>query len=499
MTATSFLIFWYLPTNGGENQSFEYLPSISLANEDQWSNHSTWIGNTQHRFEKLTPYTMYNVTVYVRLNGSEHVDPPYLYINVTTQEGVPSEPLNVTVTQLNSSRVQISWESPKDAYGILKEYTVYYRAQTISVQQAHSVKVSPHEHAIVLESNFEPNTTYEYWVRARNSRNESPSSKLVRLTFDNASDMDRLTGLHVTHIGPDFIQVEWNEIKNVDGYSIQTILPQKYPKLQPHRTQETKYRVENLIQGVNINIKVSGYKKKFFGRPASISSLLPGNALPEIPELNITDNNGITELQWSQPTGLIYKNTTYGVYYGITLDELYNEPKLTTQSLQATLKDLMHCESYLISVGIVGPVGPGPLLSPKIYDTKYNEKKPPRNVKATMNVENHSIDLTWESSCPLLGQNPSSYLIAVTEITTNNTKYAQLNRKATKFFTHTIKDVPDGAVYNISISTNVKDAEPITLKIHAPQLPPVRQLKVYPEKNGTHSVFWHEVNDKSGK
>lgn len=108
---------------------------------------------------------MYNVTVYVRLNNSDRVDPPYLYINVTTQEGTPTEPLNVNVTQLNSSRVQISWDPPKEAYGVLKEYTVYYRAQTISVQQAHSVKVSPHEHSIVLESNFEPNTTYEYWVR----------------------------------------------------------------------------------------------------------------------------------------------------------------------------------------------------------------------------------------------------------------------------------------------------------------------------------------------
>lgn len=488
-----------MPTNGIESQQFEYLPSISLANEDQWSNHTEWIENTQHRFENLTPYTMYNVTVYVRVKGSEHVDPPYLYINVTTQEGTPTEPLNVNVTQLNSSRVQISWEPPKESYGVLKEYTVYYRAQTISVQQAHSVKVSPHEHSIVLESNFEPNTTYEYWVRVRNSKNESPSSKLVRLTFDMASDMDRLTGLHVTHIGPDYIQVEWNEIKGVDGYSIQTLLPQKYPKLKAQQTKETKFRVEKLIQGVNINIKVSGYKKNFFGRPASISSILPGNALPEVTDFSISDDNGIPELKWSAPNGITYKNLVYGIYYGVTIDELYEEPKQTTQSLQATLHDLMPCESYIISVGIFGPVGPGPLVSPKTYETKYNESKPPRNVEAKMNEVKHQIELSWEHNCPLHGQYPSSYMVTLTELSTNKTQTAELKRKGTKFLSHVIQDVPDGAVYNISISTNAKNAEKVTVTVKAPPLPPVRQLKVYPEKNGTYVVYWHEISDNNGK
>lgn len=488
-----------MPTNGAANQSFLYKPSISLANQDQWSNHTEWIAGTQHRFINLTPFTMYNVTVYVRLNGSDHVDPPYLYINVTTQEGTPTEPININVTQLNSSRVQVSWDPPRQAYGVLKEYTVYYRAATISVNSAHSVKVSPQEHSIVLESNFEPNTTYEFWVRARNSKNESPSSRLVRLTFDNASDMDRLTGLHVTHIGGDYIQVEWNPIKGVDGYSIQTSLPQRYPKLKPNQTTDTKFKVANLIQGVNINIKVSGFKKNFFGRPASISSILPGSALPEIPQFNITDKNDLPEIKWTAPTGIAQKNLVYGIYYGITLDELYEEPKLTTQALQATLKDLMPCESYLISVGIVGPIGPGPLASPKIYQTKYNENKPPRNVKATMNADDHTIELTWEHNCPLLGKYPPSYIIKATELTTNEAKTVELQRKGTKSVSHIFKNIPDGSVYNISIATSAANAEPITLKIHAPALPPVRQLKVYPEKNGTYVVFWHPVHDNEGK
>lgn len=321
LNATSFLVFWYRPANGDEKQEFEYMPSIALAEVDvpQWKNES-WMTNTEHRFANLKPFATYNVTIYVRPKGSLRVDPPSNYLNVTTAEGVPSEPLNVNVRQLNGSRVQVSWSPPKEAYGVLREYTVYYRAQTYNVQQAHSVKVSPNENSIVLEENFEPNNTYEYWVRARNSKNESPSSKLVRLSFDDASDMDRLPGLHVTHMGYDYIQVAWSSIRGVEGYVVQVILPENYPKTPIVRTNETKFRAEKLVHGVNFSIKVSGYIKNYVGRPATISSQMPGPTLPEVPVTRKKTGSAFT-LQWN-PVTFQNKNVTFGVYYGRTMDEL---------------------------------------------------------------------------------------------------------------------------------------------------------------------------------
>lgn len=162
LNATSFLIFWYMPT--GVNQTFLYLPSISISGSNKWTNHTEWIENTEHRFGFLTPFTSYNITVFVKVRGTDYVDPPYLYINVTTAEGMPTEPLNVNATQLNGSRVKVDWGAPLNPFGVLKEYTVYYSIQTINVQPAHSVKVSPHERSIILESNYEANKTYAFWV-----------------------------------------------------------------------------------------------------------------------------------------------------------------------------------------------------------------------------------------------------------------------------------------------------------------------------------------------
>lgn len=55
--ATSFLIFWYMPSNAVVNQTFEYLPSIAPVSDSpvsEWQNFTSWISNTQHRFANLT-------------------------------------------------------------------------------------------------------------------------------------------------------------------------------------------------------------------------------------------------------------------------------------------------------------------------------------------------------------------------------------------------------------------------------------------------------------
>lgn len=93
-------------------------------------------------------------------------------------------------------------------------------------------------------------------VRARNSKYESSNSNLVRLSFDDTSNVDRLTGLHVTHIGTDSIRIEWTAIKGVEGYVIQPNMPYPYPKMESSRTTQTNFQLEKLVLGVNINIKV---------------------------------------------------------------------------------------------------------------------------------------------------------------------------------------------------------------------------------------------------
>lgn len=154
----------------------------------------------------------------------------------------------------------------------------------------------------------------------------------------------------------------------------------------------------------------------------------------------------------------------------------------------------MPCEKYLVSVAVAGPVGPGPLLrNPLILDTPYNENKPPRNLRASIDEAKRSMNITWEHNCPLTGQYPPSYMLKITELTLNKSTTIELKKKGNKFLSHSFEGIPKGAVYNISMSSRSKNAEASVLMIYAPPLPAPRQLKVFPEKNGTYVIYWHEV------
>lgn len=153
----------------------------------------------------------------------------------------------------------------------------------------------------------------------------------------------------------------------------------------------------------------------------------------------------------------------------------------------------------MISVGIVGPIGPGPLShSPKQLNTHYNENKPPRNLQAKL-VENNKLEITWEHNCPLIGQYPEIYILNVTELTFNNQTLIELKTKASRKLSHTFLGVQRGAVYNISIASKGEHAKPAVVTVHAPPLPSPYQLKVFLELNGTYTASWHENDVKDQK
>lgn len=87
-------------------------------------------------------------------------------------------------------------------------------------------------------------------------------------------------------------------------------------------------------------------------------------------------------------------------------------------------------------------------------------------------------------------------MIKVTELTFNTTSTTAMKPTSSKNLTHSFEKIDDGAVFDVSIATDAKGAEWATRRVYAPPLSPPKQLKVWPEKNGTYVVYWKEEEDK---
>ena len=106
---------------------------------------------------------------------------------------VPTEPRNVSVTQVVDSPTQlhVQWEEPEDHNGIIQAYTVYCRTNT-SPGTGAVVGYSVHE--VVLDSYLQtlideltPFTDYECYVTANTSAGEgNPSVALTAVTDESS-------------------------------------------------------------------------------------------------------------------------------------------------------------------------------------------------------------------------------------------------------------------------------------------------------------------------
>jgi hypothetical protein len=208
--------------------------------------------------------------------------------------------------------------------------------------------------------------------------------------------------------------LSWNKIKKAEGYIVQLVLPHPYPKIASMKTQDTSVTIRNLVNGAQYVARVSAFVKNYTGRSQSLVLKRNGAPLPEIQGIQITKEADNVKLSWQKATLPLSSNEkiTYGIYYGTNLEELFDLPKHQTQETTFTLTDLYECQSYLIGIGIVGPVGPGPLgKNPRTVETHFSEKKPPKNLSVSFDDTKQTMAISWEHSCSLASTKYPNYTV----------------------------------------------------------------------------------------
>ncbi|XP_014239724.1 sortilin-related receptor-like isoform X1 [Cimex lectularius] len=497
-TDTSIRVYWLL--NSVSNVTLLFLPSIKLIPNDNtkpgWKNHTEWINETSFVFNDLIPSHTYNITVYVKSVANDTTYPPSIYISAGTLDSLPSPPWNFTVKQKSLYEMEASWNPPVHENGQIRFYHVFSTpplppAKTIVNGGQHSTKISGY---------FTPGTYYTFWVEAVNTVGSSNSSQVFNLVSDNDANVQIVTNLREDMSKPKnhtAVALKWDGISNSTKYRITVTTPPPYPKLPSRTTNETHFTVNDLAPGVDYQFHVNAYVKEYHGPISTITVTTPGEELPIVPGLSVTVAKHVetsVSLKWDAPKPNVYNAMwVYGIYYGLDTNELMEGPKGNTTNMSLTLVHLQACSKYMFDIGVIGPLGKGPLTAtPIIVTTGHDIKAPPKNLKVTSSTHNDTLmEITWSSSCYIMAE-PIRYIICIHDQILDRPSYITLFPSNDTEFSHTLI-VEYGSRYKIWVQTETGMPSK-AVEYWAPFLPTPHQIRAQVESD-VYVIYWNLHNN----
>ncbi|KRT81787.1 Fibronectin domain-containing protein [Oryctes borbonicus] len=486
---SSMLLYWWLPIP--DTDKLEYLPSISEVGNNTWVN-KTWTTQTDYHFTKLKPYTKYNMTVYVRIVNSEKVFAPAKFYTDITGEGTPSVPTNVSVTQQNGSHILISWSKPEQLNGVIQYYEVCWYPPSPPIK----FNLSDNTTAHLLSNDFQPNVAYNFYVIAYNGKHASGMSEVKKILFDGDVQIDIIRDLTVVNHYDNNVTLSWTYSKPYDGFIIDIEVREPYPRLPSRKALITNITITHLAPAVLYTFKVRSFQKQFEGPESAISASTSGASLPELIGLQLIlhKESGIAvKISWDVAVDSRKVNWVYGIYYGLTADETLSGWKYNTTNLTATIYNLGACENYMFGVGIIEPLGIGPVAFGSTIKTYFNKRAPPKRLNATIGPDDPSTSMLvqWDASCPLI-DDAIGYVVTVHEIVKNITKVLTFPN-ITQDQVSKVFSVCQGGKYEIIVATDVENAIPSGKIIYTPPpIPPPLEIQVASEINGSYFIYWEE-------
>lgn len=447
----------------------EIRPGLSFARLN-WQNKTFIKANNRTNdsrvfVNKLKPYTTYFFAFLRTYLGASCVVSNY---TITTSEGSPSAPLNLTakasvVFNPPTYYVQLTWRAPSLPNGKIISYTIYYQAVDASDKGVSGVfrQIIPVDQMepfmARVTDGILPNATYMLWVAAETIVGRSPSSNTVKVHVERMSDLN----LTVTNITQTSLKLQWMKAANAVGYRINVRLPEPTSFSAPPTNElfllanssQTSIVVDGLCPGTKVHV----------GLQVMYSDNVTG---PELRPLNTTWDNGEIILKGIQPVVkftngdqvetsriLLTYNTTAGglvrQFYIYHSHEEMSVPVVNvTNSMSYELTNQLPCHMYKVWIRPAFPTCP--FTDRKEFYTKEDVKAPPIKVIANVYLtkQHFSLNLTWQSSCP---GSPSPQEKYIVHVTVDNKEKQTFNSSKPELV---LPYVRDGTTYTFTVQTD---------------------------------------------
>ncbi|XP_055699332.1 tyrosine-protein phosphatase 99A isoform X3 [Phlebotomus papatasi] len=230
-----------------------------------------------HEIHDLETYTQYLVSIQV---FNPEGPGPATTVLVMTDEGVPSKPLNLTVLEVTSTTIKLSWRIPEHTNGAITGYQVYYEHsnQTFSGPILR-VDSSSSSYIQYVLPNLKPFTEYKIYVQALTWKHIGNRSDIVTQRTD-ISGPSPPEVVNLTCLAQDVIFLHWKrplEYHHTIDWYIISYRALDEPDFQEFSINSTAHITESSMKLPNLPTNTV-YEIKV--RAASVSAINPRNIIP---------------------------------------------------------------------------------------------------------------------------------------------------------------------------------------------------------------------------
>ncbi|XP_035218180.1 receptor-type tyrosine-protein phosphatase delta-like [Stegodyphus dumicola] len=355
--------------------------------KEQNSNWKTFNATEQSSsIEDLEPYTSY----YIEIRANTEAGPGLWSsaLEVKTDIGYPTAPINLTATEVTAKSITLSWQEPEPMNGPLLAYFIRWGLQNDSYVKYGKVKEKTY-----MASQLNPFTEYTFQVAAETEAGlgQWSSEVNVRTKVDRPSQPRNLTYSNVTSTT---VSIEWTEPENPNGPILWYVVQwSKSPGEQSENSTEvTHYKISGLDPYAEYTVRVYAETEAGRGPESEALEIQTDVGIPNVPAdlhpVEVTATN--LTLIWSAPVPVPGPVIEYSVSWGI--QGIQGISRISTNDTRYNAVGLRPYTKYFFEVTARTDAGSGPAAE-LVERTKESTPSQPRDLRAK--VTHSSILLQW--------------------------------------------------------------------------------------------------------
>ncbi|GLV33232.1 Leukocyte-antigen-related-like, partial [Carabus blaptoides fortunei] len=378
LSSTTMVIQWDEPAQP-KAQVMGYKMSQSVAN-----NQLTTISD-------LKPHTIY--TIRVQASTSVGLGPLSAPANVKTQQGAPSQPSNLRVSDIGETAVTLEWSHVNHSDENIVSYVLYWN--DTYAEEKHRRRI-PIVESYTLTGLF-PNSLYYVWLAARSQRGDGATTSPIPVRTKQYVPGDP-QDVKAVPINFTSIKVTWKpplaKVRNgiIQGYSIQ-VQETKEESKSPINEAMKFYILDDIMLELNISglqpdtkysVQIAALTRNGDGDRSPPVSVKTPAGVPNRPSVTLKligrEPTVKIEVEWARPTQTYGDLQGYRLRYGVKNQTLKEEILKGTHTTNYRINDLERGDEYEFRVAGQNHIGIGQEAIKYMNTPEGAPNGPPTNI-----------------------------------------------------------------------------------------------------------------------